>query len=197
MTLQPFQHTLLDDPSTQIRLLEVDEAASSTSPLGCRLTSWNADNAPPYFAISYTWGPERPVESILVNGDFMTLRKNCADVLRQLLHFKAAKYYWIDAICIAQNVVNEKNHQVAIMGSTFQRAQHVLLCIGDYNDDGAYSVETIINRLQEYPSNVDSMMDGTTDFKPVILNDTDLPPGVDLPRFMKSLLSLIRRPYFK
>ena len=73
--------------------------------------------------------------------------------------------------------MNEKNHQVAIMGSIFQRAQHVLLCVGHYNDDTEYCVEAIIDRLEQTPDTVDSLMDGTTDFKPVVLNDADPPPG--------------------
>ena len=121
----------------------------------------------------------------------MRFRENGADVLQQLSYFKAATYYWIDAICIEQDAVNEKNHQVAIMESIFQRAQHVLLCVGDYNDDGGYCVEAIIDRLEQTPDTVDSLMDGTTDFKPVVLNDADPPPG-DMYRNWNALKTLFK-----
>ena len=47
----------------------------------------------------------------------MTVRKNCADVLRQVQHFKTSKYHWVDAMCIDQQNIPEKNVQVATMGA--------------------------------------------------------------------------------
>jgi hypothetical protein len=47
--------------------------------------------------------------------EHMTVRRNCANVLRQLAHFKTTKYYWVDAICINQDDQHEKGFQVDMM----------------------------------------------------------------------------------
>ena len=60
----------------------------------------------------------------------MTVRRNCADVLRQLARLKTTEYYWVDAICINQSDHHEKGVQVNIIGKIFRQAECVLACIG-------------------------------------------------------------------
>ncbi|KAF2024498.1 heterokaryon incompatibility, partial [Setomelanomma holmii] len=87
-----------------------------------------------YHAVSYTWGDASEQELITILSGTeqrgMIIRKNCADVLRQLAYFKTSKYYWIDAICINQSDNPEKEVQVASMGQIFSRADRVLACLG-------------------------------------------------------------------
>ena len=40
------------------------------------------------------------------------------------------KYFWIDAICIQQSDVSERNHQVRMMGLIYKRAAFVLAWLG-------------------------------------------------------------------
>ena len=138
---RPYQYTPLSDPISQIRLLEVAcRPKSPVGPIRCNLTTWNVETAPPYApphrAISYTWGPEEPTETGLLDQGWISVLKNCADVLRQLLHLESSQYYRLDALCIYQNNTSEKNAQVAMMDSTFRNAAHVFICLGNYIDDG-------------------------------------------------------------
>lgn len=69
-----FRHDPLPDSATHIRLLEVldtshhpnddddddDKDDDDHASVRCRLTAWPVDSAPPYHAISYTWGDPGP-----------------------------------------------------------------------------------------------------------------------------------------
>ena len=139
-----YQYTPLRDPSSQIRLLEVaSENPEQDDLIKCKLTIWEVETAPPYHAISYTWGPEQPTETIAVDDGLAVVRTNCADVLRQVIFFQTCRYYWLDALCIDQASVEEKSAQVAMMGGIFHNAEHVLLCIGNLDDDGEYAIQAI------------------------------------------------------
>ena len=144
---------VLHDPATHIRLLEVSECGGATDKVTIHvlLTTVLFAEAPTYHAVSYTWGDPSQQESVkITNGSseprgntrehVISVHKNCADVLRQLLHFKTTKYYWIDAICIDQSNNHEKSFQVAMMGSIFERAERVLCCLGTHQDDSKYMV---------------------------------------------------------
>ena len=193
-------YTPLRDPSSQIRFLEVDcETSGPDDLIKCRLATWDVETAPPYHAISYTWGPEELTETILLDDGPAVVRKNCADVLRQLLYFKSCLYYWLDALCIDQTNVIEKNAQVAMMGSFFSKAEHVLVCIGQEDDDGEYALQAIRDQ-RRYGGSPPSGERSDTDHRPVIVKkdpNGKIPPDVNLPRFTLSLAALSRRPYFE
>ena len=197
MASAQYEYTPLKDPASQIRLLEVSgDANDSSHQTKCLLTTWHVDRAPEYHAISYTWGPEEPTENILLNDASTTIRKNCADVLRQLLYFKSSRYYWIDALCIDQKSIDEKNHQVARMGQIYSLAAHVLVCLGEYDDDAEDAFDIISQLWHRYfpptseASHVDTIgrlpISGFVEF-----------PGIDPNRFALSLETLTRRPYFQ
>jgi hypothetical protein len=149
-----------------IRLVEVHDRAPDDPTIRLSIHSISMDNAPPYHAISYTWGGENDQEYIYVEhaghseqGDahkaegvqhgFMLVRKNCADVLRQLLHFKTTRYYWIDAICIDQQNVQEKDTQVWRMDETYRQADSVMACIG-MHDSHSRVVSSMLNWFNSY-----------------------------------------------
>ena len=126
----------------------------------------------------------------------MTVRKNCADALRQLMYFRTSHYYWIHALCIAQNSIEEKNHPVAMMGSIFQKAEHVLMCIGQYDDDGEYAMQVISDRLDYHSDHNGLVVKAGTTVQRAIMDELSCPTGVDVHRFVLSLAALTRRPYF-
>ena len=129
-----FQYTPLPDPSTHIRLLSILEGAYDQRVV-CELTTWELDTVPPYYAISYTWGDSHAVATINVNGKETEVRQNCEFVLRQSFASQSSQYYWCDAICINQTDVSEKNQQVAMFGKLYEKAEHVLVCVGRHEDD--------------------------------------------------------------
>ncbi|KAH8760336.1 heterokaryon incompatibility protein-domain-containing protein, partial [Diaporthe sp. PMI_573] len=124
---------------TYIRLLQIcsiDELRDVS--VHCKLTLWAFDAAPAYIAISYTWGDQNLLEPILVDGKTMEARQNCGYVLRKAWRLKGSGYIWIDAICINQIDNNEKSHQVAMMGSVYQKAVRTLACVGLHENDSEF-----------------------------------------------------------
>lgn len=134
-----FHHDTLPDAARYMRLLEVlSDNHSEDIKVRCRITTWPIDNIPPYRAISYTWGDPESNTTILINDRAFRVRTNCEFVLKQAYWYEKTYYYWVDAICINQESLEEKSMQVSIMGSIYKRAAHVLACVGDHADDSAF-----------------------------------------------------------
>lgn len=192
-----YEYTSLENPTSQIRLLEVfHDGPKSNNQIECRLTVWDITNAPSYHAISYTWGREKPTEYVHLDGTVMAVRKNCADVLRQLLYFKSSRYYWIDALCIDQSSVNERNHQVARMGRIYSDAAHVLVCLCEDGFIDAEYAFSIISRLWEYYFPRTSKGLPVEPIERLPLHGFYSFPGMDTARFALSLEALTRHTYF-
>ena len=120
----------------------------------CTLETVNLDTAPPYVALSYTWsspfpvadGGESPTKSwsdsdtvwILLNGRSHAVTKNLADAMYHLSKLELTYPFWIDAICINQADIVERNLQVSMMGDIYVFAQKVLVWLGkeDLNSSG-------------------------------------------------------------
>lgn len=127
----PVTHQAISKGSRQIRLLRILGDAS-TEDVECSLDVYDIDTAPSYTAISYTWGPVTPVRRITINRARVIVRENCHTALQYAcLHRHAlSKYLWIDAICIDQENLLEKNHQVGLMAEIFEKADSVLVSLG-------------------------------------------------------------------
>ncbi|KAF6822349.1 HETdomain-containing protein [Colletotrichum plurivorum] len=128
----------LPDANSYIRLLRiqsVEATPSEATQIRCVLEIFAIEQAPPYNAISYTWGPPTPTQSIYVDGQPREVRENCKAVLLQAYGWGPGEYYWIDAICINQSNLEEKGSQVALMGDLFGKAKIVLACVGEHADD--------------------------------------------------------------
>lgn len=136
-----FQHDPLPDPATHIRLLEIAHG-NFEQHVECKVSAFPIDTTPPYYAISYTWGdPSSNSSNITMNGKNMVVGKNCEYVLQQAFTSKASKYFWVDALCINQTGIEEKNHQVAMMGQIYGNAAHVFACVGPPVDDSEFMFE--------------------------------------------------------
>jgi hypothetical protein len=70
-------HTLPLDPSrNQIRLLGLTKSSVECDPILSYISIYDIDKAPPYKALSYTWGPPEPMHPIFVNYRKFTVRQN-------------------------------------------------------------------------------------------------------------------------
>lgn len=136
MSLPVFSHEPLPDLPRHIRLLEILQGDFGQHVI-CALSTWGFDNAPPYVAISYTWGDPNSTTDITVNERRMLVRKNCEYALQQVFHNTKSQqqYVWLDAICIDQSNIRERGHQVAFMGELYKRSSQVFACVGPHEND--------------------------------------------------------------
>lgn len=88
-----------------------------------------------YNCLSYAWGDSKPEHLLLINGQKFYVKKNLFDFLENTRGQTKYKHveYWIDALCIDQSNVAERNHQVAQMGMIYSKARHVIAWLGSLN----------------------------------------------------------------
>ena len=94
---------------------------------------------PEYCALSYTWGkpradvPDYTAEgrpSIFLNGQSVKVSPNLYDALLQLHQYFSDKPVWIDALCINQDDIDERQCQVSAMDRVYGGAERVLIWLG-------------------------------------------------------------------
>ncbi|ROW01127.1 hypothetical protein VSDG_02830 [Cytospora chrysosperma] len=217
-----FRHDPLPDSATHIRLLEVldtshhpkddeddDKDDDDHASVRCRLTAWPVDSAPPYHAISYTWGDPDLAARVTVNGRRMEVRQNCEYVLRQARWHgggggssgSASRYYWVDAICIDQGNLEEKGRQVAMMGGIYRRAAGVLACVGGHADDSDFLYEMLAAHESTWVSIATAVMEFTEwwedDRVTLLIQRMRQALGAEgTRRLLRAMGAFSRRPYF-
>lgn len=111
-----------------------------------------------YTAVSYAWGNACVTESILVAGQEFEVTANLAVCLKHLAIRLAAKdtaedgsgfNIWVDAVCINQEDIAERNAQVLRMKDIFPHADKLIVWLGDEGPHTGPAVERIndITRL--------------------------------------------------
>jgi hypothetical protein len=120
-------------PSRQsIRLLKLHSSPSRK--LSCSLFTASLDKLPQYEALSYAWDAQQPTEAISCEGRVLKVTQNCAAALRRFKNLLNDRVLWIDSICIDQESVEERNHQVKLMGDIYRGAKQVLVWVGEGNE---------------------------------------------------------------
>ncbi|KAJ4376360.1 hypothetical protein N0V83_001643 [Neocucurbitaria cava] len=99
--------------------------------VACNLSTAYVDDLPEYYSLSYVWGDRKNPRQILLNGVPFDVTRNLQAALRRLRHPTQSRLYWIDMICINQNLGEERTHQVNLMRLIYSRATEVFLWLGD------------------------------------------------------------------
>ncbi|EXF80650.1 hypothetical protein CFIO01_06356 [Colletotrichum fioriniae PJ7] len=120
----------------KIRLL-VLSGGNYLDPIKIQLQIADLQERPQYEALSYTWADEDGDSSkcerayIGQRWDILPITKNCFNALRRLRWPVRSRRLWVDAICINQNDVGERSHQVGIMQDIYNYAERVLIYLGE------------------------------------------------------------------
>ncbi len=101
------------------------------------MTVHSLDNSPPYSALSYTWGSPIQERFIDCDGRRFGVTLNLWKALRSLRHATDTCTFWIDAICINQKNIDERNTQVRLMKEIYRRAAEVVVWLGEDKKDSA------------------------------------------------------------
>jgi len=145
MPLQsPEQDILLYEPlltsTRQFRLLLLEPYRNPKEAIRCNLVTTSLDSDPKYEALSYTWG--EPVDDceIIVNSVTLAVRRN---LWQALYHLRGAesRTLWIDALCINQKNIPERNEQVQMMRQIYERAQRVVIWLGIEGNNSTVAFE--------------------------------------------------------
>ncbi|CAN9201137.1 unnamed protein product [Alternaria alternata] len=88
-----------------------------------------------YTAVSYVWGNPLHVHNIQISDRTFGVADNLFNVLRSLRDQAEPISLWIDAICIDQNNILERNAQVQKMASIYRSAFEVVGWLGQTSPD--------------------------------------------------------------
>jgi hypothetical protein len=143
--------------TTSIRLLNLQQESQEDY---AQIETYRLEKAPPFTALSYTWGcpfsePNYELEDVNETTTFnaqytskhdIPIRCNSASIIvtknskeaidhiKQLADrlglFDNTLYLWVDAICINQEDLDERAAQVKIMSQIYSTARHVFIWLG-------------------------------------------------------------------
>lgn len=129
---------------SDIRFLKV-EPGELGSPIKCQLYQLplTEDEHVDFFALSYVWGDPTVTKPITLNGEPFEVTTNlysALDQLRSSVNGFTEKFVWIDAICINQADIPEKERQIPRMADIYRFTSKALGWLGPVDspkDDSA------------------------------------------------------------
>ncbi|CZR62592.1 uncharacterized protein PAC_12489 [Phialocephala subalpina] len=132
---------------------------SRGDPIECYLRQIRlGDQAAEYEALSYEWQPpgsDTAKFNISIDGTVVAIRRNLYDALRHLRHETQGRVLWIDAPCINQSELKERNHQVYMIGKIYSRAIRVLAWTGLADKDSDVAFDFIANARRRIERHTD------------------------------------------
>ena len=128
-----------------IRLLRI-LPGDPESTIEVELIEASLDDLPQYEALSYVWGDAEITQQIVCNGRPFQITINLTKALRRLRSRSRttlsehqpstpSSLLWVDAICIDQSCLPERNHQVSLMKEIYSKAQRVYVWLGDQDSN--------------------------------------------------------------
>lgn len=139
--MEGFQYPSLRD-AVSIRLLRLHPSVDRVTSIHIDLVDISlpselasSQSQPSYEALSYVWGETADNVFVLCGGSKIMITPNCLAALKKLRLSTKERYLWVDAICIDQSSIPERNQQVARMGEIYMSASRVVIWLGDGDED--------------------------------------------------------------
>lgn len=127
----------LETSRAEIRLLVLpDSDAAETESISASFRIVSLHESPEFYALSYVWGSPTMTQPLYVDGSEVLISPNLEHIIRVLLsHEKGpaavrGKAIWIDALCIDQGNLAEKEQQIPLMRQIYRQATRVLMWLG-------------------------------------------------------------------
>ncbi|KAL8718347.1 MAG: hypothetical protein Q9225_004507 [Loekoesia sp. 1 TL-2023] len=183
-----YQHQKLRDDKS-LRLLKLKHADDPHSDIICDLFEVSPDQKSHqrYEALSWTWDHEGHRKMITIDQDdeayILEIPNSLFQALKVLREKHKSRTLWIDAICINQTDLHEKNHQIPMMPSIYGDADRVCVWLGEASEDSDLAIEfmeEIMNDIWKFDELCKPKPKGGRDTGP----------------HWKALFSLIMRPWF-
>ncbi|KAF2995165.1 hypothetical protein E8E14_001903 [Neopestalotiopsis sp. 37M] len=112
----------LDPSLRQIRLLTLLPASDIVEDtVSAILQTVSLNDEPAFEALSYVWGDGRDTVEINVDGKTANVTRNLGTALRRL-RGSTPRVLWVDALCINQSDIDEKNNQVPLMSELYTKS---------------------------------------------------------------------------
>jgi hypothetical protein len=116
------------------------------------------DEDPQYQALSYIWGDQNVREYIFFDGLTLSVTTNLVSALRHLRDSTKPLVLWADAMCINENHMEERNHQVQIMASIYKKASRVIGWLGVAAEDSDIAIKLVSKMAEEIKKEKESFI---------------------------------------
>jgi hypothetical protein len=162
----------LDTTKSEIRLLMLQSSTKDDEPVKAQIQHYalEADGRPgaagripraqrTFKALSYTWGDVSKKVNITLNGHQFPVTENLFAALKNIRNANKAaieassvpvtSFWWIDAICINQDNVLERNAQVGMMTRIYRKSYGVHIWLGEASEDSDLALE-LVDKITSY-----------------------------------------------
>jgi Heterokaryon incompatibility protein (HET) len=148
----------LDLLAKEIRVLIIEpHKGDSLSEVQCRLRHAPLKGITSFNALSYTWGSTDNLVPISLDGSRMDITPNLHSALLQLRKEDDPVVFWIDALCINQRDIKERNRQVRRMAEIYQAAAEVVIWLGDSDHDSDVAIGLMRKQFEHAQSHLSSL----------------------------------------
>ncbi|KAK3387392.1 heterokaryon incompatibility protein-domain-containing protein [Podospora didyma] len=105
--------------------------------LDCTITVASLDDSPDFHALSYAWESQAATEALICNNYELLVTRNCCSALHSIAQDEWSRscFFWVDSICIDQDSIAERNHQVTLMADIYKTARVVDIWLGEADQD--------------------------------------------------------------
>ncbi|KAI1346488.1 heterokaryon incompatibility protein-domain-containing protein [Xylaria sp. FL0043] len=144
-----------------------------------------------YTTLSYAWGDGKDAHIIFIGDRQLTIGHNLDTALRDIRRKDRPIRLWVDALCINQEDVKERNHQVQQMRRIYSSASETIIYIGgEIGGNFEYSAWNFLERNAAWAMNENGDA------------DPDLPTERESTTYFRGDLSdveidVLQRPWFK
>ena len=152
-TRKPYSYSPLSSSDLVIRLVNLLPALNKNEEIHCEISVVSRGDRHHYEALSYTWGDSSKKKLICLNNRPFEVTQNLEIALRALRNDKYSRMFWVDAICIDQTNVTERNSQVMQMRNTYADANKVIIWLEDSDGDVERTVDLLAEAMSP-PSEV-------------------------------------------
>jgi hypothetical protein len=120
--------------------------------IDCEIFEAGTEDQLPYTALSYAWGLQKNLQKISCSGTrSLEVTPNLYQALRHIRHPTESRTFWIDALCVDQKDIQERNQQVAQMKHIYSQSQKLVIWLGDSGSEAACDLITRLATLVEDP----------------------------------------------
>lgn len=135
---RPFPYEALSEANSEIRLLEFVDTKMNESRVECLIHKVSLHEEVNFTALSYVWGGSCKSGEILLDQVPMPVTPNLENSLRWAKYHWKKKFpdrdvsrlrLWADGVCINQDDIKERNHQIQLMKDLHSKAELVISAV--------------------------------------------------------------------
>jgi hypothetical protein len=123
-------YTALQPASREIRLMTLLPGQTHEE-IKVVLSVISLSTKPQYEALSYVWGDSHRTRFIFIDGRRSRITENLEVALRRLRHLDQERILWVDAICVNQQDLAERESQVSLMAEIYGGCQFCTVWLGE------------------------------------------------------------------